>query len=99
MADGKKNLGGEVAALSEAVRELRDEVAALRAGKAAHACHGCHCGHVCIHPWITVQPWTPTPTIAWTSRTATVPAAVAGYIQTTVNAGAAPAAATLAIGN
>lgn len=44
MADeGKKATRAE---LAEAVHELRDEVARLRAEQAAHHCHGHACGHV-----------------------------------------------------
>jgi len=55
MDDGKKHLRDEVAELSEAVRELRQELAASRN---VHGCHGCHCGHT--HWWPS---WTWSPTV------------------------------------
>lgn len=57
----KKTVRDELASLTEAVRELRDdevtaelrrlraEVEALRAAKAAHHCSGCSCVHVHWH--------------------------------------------------
>ncbi len=62
-----KNVRDEIAALTEAVRELRDrevaaelaslraEVEKLRADQAAHHCHGCSCTH--IH-WSPATTWT-----------------------------------------
>ena len=42
--------------LAEAVRELRAEVAALRAERAGHHCHGCGCAG-----WAYFYPLTPQP--------------------------------------
>jgi hypothetical protein len=55
MSDGKVTR----AELAEAVRELREEVAWLRAAQAAH---GCHCGHLCISVPVVVPPPPPVPT-------------------------------------
>jgi hypothetical protein len=48
------------AELAEAVRELREEVARLRAEQA----HACHCGHVCITVPVVVPP-PPPPVPLW----------------------------------
>jgi hypothetical protein len=60
MSDGKVTR----AELAEAVRELREEVARLRAEQGAHACHACHCGHVCVVP-VVIPPPPPLPPV-WT---------------------------------
>ena len=71
-----KSISDEVAALAEAVRELKDrevadtlrelraEVEKLRAERAAHHCHGCACTHVHWYPNV----WTGTVTYpqTWT---------------------------------
>lgn len=56
--ESKARLRDEVAALSETVRDLRDEVARLRVGQ-----HGCGCVHVCTHP--AYQPFWWQPTQVW----------------------------------
>ena len=71
MDDGKKHLRDEVAELSEAVRELRQELAASRN---AHGCHGCHCGHT--HWWPT---WTWSPTVTYCGTTSV---STSGYVTT-----------------
>jgi hypothetical protein len=44
--------------LAEAVRELRAEVAAFRAERAAHHCHGCGCRAWSYYPYpLTPQPY------------------------------------------
>jgi hypothetical protein len=47
------------AELAEAVRELRAEVASLRAERALHHCHGCGCaGWAYLYPYpLTPQPY------------------------------------------
>jgi hypothetical protein len=48
----KRRLRDEVAKLSDAVHDLRGDLAEERRARGAHYCgsYGCHCGHVCIRP-------------------------------------------------
>ena len=47
MDEGKKHLREEVAALSGTIRELREELTALRSASTGHHCH---CGHMWVYP-------------------------------------------------
>ena len=87
-----KSISDEVAALAEAVRELKDrevadtlrdlraEVEKLRAERAGHHCHGCACTHVHWYPNV----WTGTVTYP---QTWTVTSGGAPYVTTNVAAG------------
>jgi hypothetical protein len=79
-----KSLRDDVAELAEAVRELRDrevadtlrdlraEVAQLRAERTAHHCHGCSCTHFHWQPYTWTLPGTVThPNYTVTSGTST----------------------------
>ncbi len=55
--------GDETVALAEAVRELRQEIAALRAEQAAHACSCVHY-HSYAYPALPPQPYVPPFTVA-----------------------------------
>lgn len=80
MDESKKHLREEVAALSDTIRELRAELAALRSAGTGHHCHGCHCGGYMW--WIPAAPVAAVPaitypyTITCASTTAEAPAIV-----------------------
>jgi hypothetical protein len=89
MDDGKKHLRDEVAELSEAVRELRKELA----GRGHHGCWGHSCGHWgCGGYW----QWQPTQgaagvPVTWTVTNDTATAGVSAITipgATTINAAA-----------
>ena len=106
MAD--KDLRDEVAALAEAVRELKDrevadtlrdlraEVEKLRAERGAHTCHGCACTHFHwqTYPMPGCAPYAP-PQVWYGTMTT----GASGYVMTNAAAGCNPAVTTLSISN
>lgn len=59
-----ERLRDEITELGEAVRTLRDELAAERLARAALLGHGCHCAHpVWVYPYAVYPPYRPVP---WT---------------------------------
>ena len=93
-----KSLRGEVAELTEAVRDLRDrevadtlrelraEVEKLRAERGAHHCHGCTCTHIHwqTYPIPGCAPYVRYGTV--TSGTSTASVGGAGYNPATTTA-------------
>jgi hypothetical protein len=107
MSDGKTTK----AELAEAVRELREEVARLRAERTAHTCHGhglC-CSHVhCNHGHCGCFTWHYSYTnvaagapllVTYTVTNGGTNVSVAPWATTNVAAGCNPAVTTLSLSN